>query len=136
MKKIETLLDKKISFPAASRPLFETVRLFEDTLGSRVGQVVVVNTQSWLNSGIFELRVSLGAQNEPARDVLLRIIKSTHYRYYWLVRTGPGKPSWAVNLQPLLGQIIRSPGNFAYPRILWPGARPLPPIQPPPPPVR
>jgi hypothetical protein len=89
-----SLFDQRISFPMVNRPLFKTVNLFEEPLGWRVGRLVVVNSQNWLNTGIAELRVAPGARTRRTAENN----KATHYRYCWLVRSGPGEPGWAINL--------------------------------------
>ncbi len=92
-----------------------------------VREIVRVNTQVWINSNI-PTHFVLGSENESARDVLLRIVKMTHYRFYWLVREQPFHEAWMINLQPLTGAIVRdSAGGFTYPWTLWPGSKPLPP---------
>jgi hypothetical protein len=133
---LTALLDRRISITKADRATGKNLRLFEEAVGIEAGEPVNLNTQAWMNRAI-PGRFVLGAQNEPARAVLLRIIQMTHYRFYWLVRNQPFHQGWVINLQPLTEGIVREPGGgYHYPWILWPGAQPLPPMPLPPPPAK
>jgi hypothetical protein len=126
MRQIPALLDHEISITKGSGGIYEAVAAFEKALSLAAGEHTVINTQSWLNR-VPNLRVSLDARNEPARDVLLHIIKATHYKFYWLVREQPLHQGWVINLLPLTRRIVREPGGgFHYPWTLWPGATPRP----------
>ncbi len=121
--KITALLDHPISIPKDTRGIYETIRMFDSALSRAAGERTTTNTQTWMNR-IPDIRISIGAHDEPARNVLLTIIKATPYRFYWLVREQPYHGGWTINLMPLTGRIIKTPGGYSYPWILWPGTDP------------
>lgn len=110
--------------------IYNAIAAINSALSKRAGEPVHVITQAWLNR-IPDLPVLFPSQSGTARDLLLTIIKTTHYRFYWLTREQPFRDGWAINLIPLTGRIVKETGGFHYPWILWPGDGPLPAMEAP-----
>ncbi len=128
---IDALLDQKISLPNDKMGIYRAVAAIESAMSRNAREPVYVNTQDWINR-IPDLKVSFPSTSEPARDILLTVIKATHYRFYWLARERPLRGGWTINVIPLTGRTVREPGGgFRDPGILWPGQLPLPPMPPP-----
>jgi hypothetical protein len=118
--RIDPLLDQKISIPSENMSIYKAVAAVESALSRSVREPVHVSTQDWLNR-IPDLKVSFPSRSGSVRDMLLTIIKTTHYRFYWLVREQPIHGGWTINVVPLTGRIVKEPGGgFHYPWILWP----------------
>lgn len=94
------LLDQTISVPSGNMGIYSAVAVIESALSKRAGEPVHVITQEWLNR-IRDLKVSFPSRPGPARDLLLTVIRTTHYRFYWLAREQPFRDGWASNLMPL-----------------------------------
>lgn len=123
---IRDLLDSVVTVPGREMHMYEAVRAMEAELSEAAGERVNLGAQEWLN-GILDLKVRFATTTGPARDLLLSMIKATHYRFYWLMREQPIRGGWAINLIPLQS---RSGRTLPHPRILWPGQQPLPPWRP------
>jgi hypothetical protein len=122
-KPLTALLDLKISIPPSDRPTYDNVRLFEQKLGSLAREPVSLLTEAWLNHTVPDHFI-LGANDEPAREVLLRIIRMTHYRFSWLVREQPFLSGWIINLEPVTKGLTRDHGGGTRADwVLWPGAK-------------
>ncbi len=130
-------LDRKISIPKATRTIDQQMQALSNALRAGTGEPALISLNGVMNSTIPGLPLTLEARDEPARDVLLRIIRACRYRFYWIVYGNPFTPGWSIILEPVIGRIVKegSDGGFSYPYILWPGAQPPPPL-PPPPPIR
>jgi hypothetical protein len=100
--KITALLDHRISLEQKTRGIYETIRVFDSELSKVAGEKTTTNTQSWMNR-IPNEAVLIGAQDQPAREVLLAIIRATHYRFHWVAREQPYHGGWTINLIPLTG---------------------------------
>jgi hypothetical protein len=117
--KITSLLDHRISLPKETRGIFETIRAFDSALTAAAGEQTTTNTQSWMNR-VADFPISIGAQNTPAREILLTIIRETHYRFYWLAREQPFHSGWTINLLPLTRPVNKEPGgSYSYSWIPW-----------------
>ncbi len=93
--------------------------MFDSALSKAAGEQTTTNTQSWMNR-IPNEAISIGAQDQPAREILLAIIRATHYRFYWLAREQPYHGGWTINLMPLAGKISKEPGgSYSYPWLPW-----------------
>jgi len=76
--KITALLDHRISIPKESRGIYETIREFDSALSRAAGEQTTTNTQTWMNR-IPDTVVSMEAHEGRARDLLLSILRATHY---------------------------------------------------------
>jgi hypothetical protein len=100
---LPALLDRKITIPLGTRSIIEHARLMTDALSAQTGfhisccQSVIAGFPWGMDNIAFE------ARDEPARSVLLRLIRSVRGRYYYLERcdpVSPGRPTWCfINVQ-------------------------------------
>jgi hypothetical protein len=97
------LLDRKISIPFGKRKILESAELLSKALSEQTG-LRVSCCQSAIAGYPWGLEeVEIGAEDEPARDVLRRLIAATlHGRpdpYFWLLRCDPHPAGWCfINL--------------------------------------
>jgi hypothetical protein len=117
MTGIKPVLDEQISLPGEDMAIYTAVAAIESALSQKIGEPVHINTQDWLNR-IPNLKVSFPSRSASARDLLVTVIKATHFRFYWLTREQPIHAGWVINLKPLTGRIVKDAGGgFAYPWI-------------------
>jgi hypothetical protein len=100
---LPALLDRKITIPLGTRSIIEHANLMTDALSAQTGfqisccQGVAAGYPWGMETVAFE------ARDEPARSVLLRLIRSVRGRYYYLERcdpVSPGRPTWCfINVQ-------------------------------------
>jgi hypothetical protein len=83
-------LDRRISIPFGTRPIFEHVSLLthalEEQTGVHIGCCQAAVTGIPWGSTV----VSFEARDEPARSALLRLVRSEPGHYYWLMRCQAG----------------------------------------------
>lgn len=94
-----SLLDARISIPAAERTTYETLDVFCRTLSERVGVEVVVGAVPL--KLMLSTKQSLGVQDTAARTVLLQIIDATETKLAWFLFYDPGMHFYALNLLPV-----------------------------------
>jgi hypothetical protein len=87
MEPVLPVLDNTISFPYAERTVLDTVGLLLSVLEQRSGVKVGLGTVP--GSAMAATHVSLGAINEPARDVLLRALHATAPNISWRLLYAP-----------------------------------------------
>jgi len=102
---VSPLLDQKITIPLGTRSVAEHAQLMAEALSAQTGfhvsccQGVVAGIPWGMEKVPFE------AHDEPARSVLLRLIRSVRGRYYYLERCDPVEPgsqTWCfINVQAL-----------------------------------
>ncbi len=94
---VPALLDRKVSIPLATRPLFEHANLMSQSLAAQTGfhvsccQAFVAGFPWGMEQQLF------GADNEPARGFLLRLIRSVKGNWRYFQRCDPvmpGRPAW------------------------------------------
>ncbi len=94
---VPALLDRKVSIPPATRPLFEHANLMSQSLSAQTGfhvgccQVGIGGYPWGMEQQLF------GADNEPARSVLMRLIRSVKGNWRYFQRCDPvmpGRPAW------------------------------------------
>ncbi len=105
---LPALLDRKINIALGTRRINEHAKLMTDALSAQTGfqvsccQVGVAGVPWGMENVAFE------ARDEPARSVLMRLIRSVRGRYYYLERcdpVSPGRPKWCfINVQGLQQQ--------------------------------
>lgn len=117
--KITSLLDRRISLTQKTRGIYEAIRAFDLELSRVAGEQTTTSTQTWMNR-IPNETVSIGASNQPAREVLLTIVRATRYRFYWLAREQPYHGGWTINLLTVTVRIVKQPdGSYSYPWLPW-----------------
>lgn len=92
-----SILDARITVPVAERDGMATVREILAAVAQATGVSVVVGTVP-LNL-LARARISLGAENEIARSVLIRALDATGSRITWKLFFGPDVRMYALNLQ-------------------------------------
>lgn len=122
------LLDRRITFPAKRRNAYETFREISLAL-TRAAGVRVDCTTGVVWNGLMQSTLEIGAANEPARDVLLRALRSLHWRCSWDARRSPSTGEWMINLIP----VERLGPGAKQTSIPWNPPVPPPPPAPPPP---
>lgn len=100
---LPALLDRRITIPPGTRRILEHANLMTDALSAQTGfqisccQGVAAGYPWGMDTVAFE------ARDEPARSVLLRLIRSVRGRHYYLVRcdpVSPGRPTGCfINVQ-------------------------------------
>jgi hypothetical protein len=97
------LLDCRVDVPAGTRPVFEHVNLLMLAVQKATGvgiRCCTAGGNPWASTVVrFE------AHNEPARDALLRLVRSEQRnRFHWLLRCQPeaaAEPWCVVNMVPI-----------------------------------
>jgi hypothetical protein len=101
-------LDSVISFPEEERDARATVRLILQTVKSATGHSIVLGDNLTVPpSYVFGGRVTLGAKNEAARDVLAKAFKQIRYsdpatlpvKTAWSMLYDPGDRVYVLNLR-------------------------------------
>jgi hypothetical protein len=96
---VAPLLDRRVTIASGTRMVREHVNLLMEDLSKQTGahvsccQAGIAGVPWGMESILFE------AHDEPARHVLLRLIRATRGQYYWLMRCDPGGGSCFINLQ-------------------------------------
>ncbi len=94
------VLDRRISIPMGMRMVLEHAKLLAKELSKQTGARIDC-CQPFVAGVPWGLeKIWYGAQDEPARNVLIDLIRATHGRSYWLMRCDPGGASCFINLQP------------------------------------
>jgi hypothetical protein len=102
---VPPLLDQKITIPLGTRSVAEHAELMTEALSAQTG--FHVSCCEAFTAGISwgMEKVSFEASDEPARSVLLRLIRSVGGRYIYLERCDPvqpGRQTWCfINVQAL-----------------------------------
>lgn len=119
LENVQPLLDRHVSLPAASRPIAEHARLMADQLGEQTG--LNISCCQTLVAGVpwGSAEVPFQADNEPAREVLRKLIRlelqensqapNRHPNYdHWTVRCdGTGAPWCFIEVQGRLAHRCR-----------------------------
>lgn len=99
------LLDRPVTIPHGKRRIMESANLMAEALAEQTG-VSIACCQSAIGGVPWGLEeIEFGAENEPARAVLERLIEATvrgrPNPYYWLLRCDPQPSPWgcALNLR-------------------------------------
>lgn len=80
MRPGESLLDTPIEFESTVRTMADALEAFKDALTEVTGENVLLPLPPSL---VEPRRLVIGANSEPARDVLLRILAASRYRLSW-----------------------------------------------------
>ena len=99
---VQSPLDARISFPVEERKVIDALVLIGNLVSQASGERIVVNTTA---AGAmippFENGVTgIGAQNETARDVLSKVLRTMVYGTYDI---GPPKFSWTLRYENVSG---------------------------------
>ena len=122
-------LELRISFPEADRDISEAFEAFCQAVTNALGKKV----RLWSNFGIWRQTVTIGANNEVARDVLLKIISALRSgdsaglypgpRASYLLAKLPGVEGYAFHVHQVS---VERPDRFGRPfRVGVPGTGPL-----------
>jgi hypothetical protein len=94
---LPALLDRKITIPPGTRSIIEHAKLMTDALSAQTGFQISC-CQGMIGGFPWGMdHVAFEARDEPARSVLLRLVRSVKGRYYYLERcdpVSPGRPTW------------------------------------------
>jgi hypothetical protein len=81
-------LDVRVTIPVADRSVSETVELVVAQVRERAGAPLVAGRLP--TNLLLQKKLRTGATNEPARDVLVRVLTSTGRDLSWQIRCDPG----------------------------------------------
>lgn len=93
------VLDRRINIPIGMRMVLEHAKLMAEELSKQTGARIDC-CQPFVAGVPWGLeRIFYGAQDEPARDVLIGLIRATHGHFYWLMRCEPSGVFCFINLR-------------------------------------
>jgi hypothetical protein len=93
---VTPLLDQKVSIPPGRRKVFVSAGMLAEALSAQAG-LRVSCCQSFVGGVPWGIeKADFSADDEPARDVLRRLIKLTPGRYIWLLSCAPSPSLWCV----------------------------------------
>ena len=96
---VTPLLDRRVTIPAGRRTVLETVKRMTDALSAQTG-IHIGCCQAGVGGYPWGMEeITFEARDEPARVVLMRLIRSAPGRYYWLMRCDPSVPLCFINLR-------------------------------------
>jgi hypothetical protein len=102
---VPPLLDQKITIPLGTRGVAEHAKLMAEALSAQTGFHVSCCQASVAGIPWGMEKLPFEASDEPARSVLLRLIRSVRGRYFYLQRCDPvqsGRQTWCfLNVQAL-----------------------------------
>jgi len=119
VRSVLPILDTKIDMPLTDRSLYDTVKGVCQMVSRSAGISVVIGQMP--TNYFLQQHLSIGATNERARDVLVRITRTLDKRLVWIGLTGAGGDyvmnfevaNVVVDYPP--GKEIRKKGDFRRP---------------------
>jgi hypothetical protein len=113
------ILDMRISFPEQRRSLDETLSVFREAL-SRVSGLSVVDF-SPIGSNYLKVGVTAGANNERARDVLVRLLRMPGAtKISWRIRYSPQWHRYGMFLTWIARETVGPDGSRQLEPVVWP----------------
>jgi hypothetical protein len=93
------LLDRHVTIASGSRMVLEHANLVAEELSHQTGAHVSC-CQAFVAGVPWGMeKIQFGADDEPARSVLIRLIRATRGQYYWLMRCDPTGDWCFINLK-------------------------------------
>jgi hypothetical protein len=94
--RVRAVLDAPLSITAEERSLHDLIEVICRAVSEETGFKIWKGTAPW---GYFQQRrVTLGADQEPARTVLLRALGTTGRSWSWRLLYAPGDAAFALNI--------------------------------------
>ncbi len=94
-----SILDTPITFPKQNRTGLKTIELITAVISQSTKMKVAVGMAPW--TPLIKLSVNLGSENEPARDILIRVFESLKIDLSWQLFFDPSGKTYFLNLHPV-----------------------------------
>lgn len=101
------ILDVPITLPEQERSGIKALQDITQAISKLTGTQIIVGT---IPLNLFLPRTRLAAANEPARDVIVRLVQSTNRKLSWQLLYDPGARLYALNLHIVLSEIMSPAG--------------------------
>jgi len=93
---VTPVLDTKITLAAEPRSAMDLLGEICQAVSAVSGQPVVIGTVP--TNGLYTRQTAIGADNEPARQVLEKLIAATGMPLSWRLLYGPGSKDYVLNM--------------------------------------